>query len=239
VDVTNPPPDLRFPETSGRAARRYLSVRNQPLYKSRDAPSGGKDAKADKAAIRALARLPWARVESDEKDAGPSEAALRRTVDSGAAVDPVWNRLVAMLIRAKRFDDLQSLARATLEREDSARARLALAKALEGLDRVEEAWTLVKEAFARQPDDPYAIMASAVLAMKKEDEDAAVREKLQKAQAAVAKTRSREASNEFLVVMALHMSLTGNEDAALQVLETVLALDPGHEEAKRLFEVLE
>ena len=44
---------------------------------------------------------------------------------------------------------------------------------------------------------------------------------------------------EFHVVVALHLSLSGNEDVALQVLESVLARDPAHEEAKRLYEALE
>lgn len=242
VDVTNPPPDLRFPETGARTARRYLSVRNEPLYAAKDAASGEKRARADRTALLGLARLPWARVPVDEKDPGQSEAALRRAIDSGAAEEVAWSRLVAILIRAKRFEDLRSLGKARLEREDSARARLALAKALEGLDRPEEAGIQVKEALERQPDDLYANLAAAVLALRQGDDharNAGIQEKLQKAQAAVTKAPSREGFVEFHVIVALHMSLSGNEDAAVQVLENVLARDPGHEEAKRLYEALE
>jgi hypothetical protein len=237
VDVTNPRPDFRFPETGSRIGRRYLSVSNEPLYGAKDAARGVDAKKA--ATLRELARLPWAHVEPKDDDA---EKELRRAAEAGAADEAAWNRLVALLIRGGRFEDLESLGKRGLEREDSARARLALAKACEGLGRLDEAGRHVKEALQRQPDDLLANLAAAVLALREGDgaaARAAVGEPMRKAQAALTRVRSREGWLEFHVVVALHLSLSGKEDAALEVLELVLARDPRHEEARRLFDALE
>jgi tetratricopeptide (TPR) repeat protein len=239
VDVMNPRPDFRFPETTDRTARRYLSVSDEPLYVGKDESAIQKGAGASKAALRKLARLPWAHVPSDGKE---SEGDLRRAVESAAAADGAWDRLVALLIRARRFEDLESLAKARLEREDSARARLALAKACEGLERPEDARSHVKEALERHPDDLFANLAAAVLALREggdREERARSQEPLGKASAALRKGNSREGLIEYYVVVALQLSFSGNVDGALDILENVLALDKGHEEARSLLDALE
>ena len=87
------------------------------------------------------------------QDWSAAEKSARRSIALDPTREAAWDILSSCLLDAKKYRKAATVCRQRLERTDSARNRLLLAKAYESLDQLDKAEEIVRAGLKREPDD--------------------------------------------------------------------------------------
>lgn len=171
-----------------------------------------------------------------------AERTLRRAV----ALDPkrtqAWETLVFILASTKRAEALLDLCQARLREEDTARARLLLAKAWELLPDWGRVLQTTEALQRRYPEDLYANLALAAALVRSSDHEAVLGRAIQllaKAEKLAGSSPSREQVINLLFSRGLMFGLAGQIASARHQLGQVKELDSDHPGLQEALEILD
>ena len=164
---------------------------------------------------------------------------LRRAVALDPTRSQAINTLAVLLSKAKAFDELVPLLQRQVQREDTARNHLMLAKVYDKMNRPQDVATQVSAAMERDPDDQSANLARFALLLRADD--------LAKANGQLVRTAKLLASpnkpsptqtSDFALLTGGFMALSGKTDTAKQLFQRMVASDAQNEDAQKLLAAL-
>ncbi len=172
-----------------------------------------------------------------------SDTAAVETLRRAIALDPTRPQaseiLIGLLASDQRYAEVETVARAQLKIEDTVRAHLVLAKALDAQERPQEVPAQISAALALAPDDLTANLARAALLLRANDLAPASEQltkvaQLMQAQPAPPAIQQRN----YALLQAVLLALQGQTAAAQTALQAILTAQPKSESAQKLLDAL-
>lgn len=164
---------------------------------------------------------------------------LRRAVALDPTLGQGWEILAGMLVSDNRFYELATLIQSRLQRQDTARNHLLLAKVYDKMNRPQDVETQVRAALEREPDDLTANLARIALLLRAGD-TAQAEEPLARTakRLAPAAKPSRQQTLDYGLLRGIFLALSDESAAARQQLQTVLTSDPKNQAAQKALAAL-
>ncbi len=175
-------------------------------------------------------------------DVPGAEQTLRRAATLDSKRTQAWETLIFILATSKRPEALLSVCEDRLKAEESARARLFLAKGHEmrsDWDRVLETTETLER---RYPDDLYANLAAAAAALHTARDEAGLRRAAQsiaKAEKLLGTAPARDEVVNLLFLRGLLFALADATEPALRQLRQVKQIEPHFEGVEEALEIVE
>jgi tetratricopeptide (TPR) repeat protein len=176
------------------------------------------------------------------RDLRGAEATLRRAIELDPGRDPAWNGLIFLLATSKRPADLLTVCTDWLQRRESARARLLVAKALEQLGRWDQVVSSVETLHRRYPDNLEANLALAAALVRTVEGPTPlprIVHCLSRAEKLLGNTPTADQIRSFLFTRGLVFALGGEPDRARDDFRQVLDLDKADADAREALDILE
>lgn len=165
------------------------------------------------------------------------------TLKQAVALDPTrvqgWELMALILSEGERYGELATLIEARLQRDNTARNHLLLARAYDRLNRQQDVQAQVQAALRLEPNDPTANLAGAALLLRADDLPDANQQLERVAKLLTAHGKpSRNQMLDYVLFHGVLLALDGQTEAARQQLESVLASDAQNEGAQKALAAL-
>ncbi len=175
-------------------------------------------------------------------DFAAAEANLRRVLVSDPERESAWEALVLLLVTSNRFETLAAACESRLERRESARDHLLLAKAYSAVGDNAKVLTALEPARRRHPEDFNINLASAAALLRGAGDDTTLAQAAQlisRAEKAAGNQATAEQTANLLFLRGMFLALIDRSELARSHLERVLELDPGREEAREALKLID
>lgn len=176
------------------------------------------------------------------RDVRGAESSLRRAVDLDPKRNQAWESLVYLLASNKRSEDLLVVCEARLKTEESAHARLLLAKAYEQLERWDRLLDTAETLQRRYPEDFNANLALAAALLRRPPDDAALSRSahaIAKAEKLLGTSPTADQVVNLLVLRGVLLGLAGQTEAARSSFKQLLEIEKDNADAREALEILE
>jgi tetratricopeptide (TPR) repeat protein len=170
-----------------------------------------------------------------------SNASFRQALRLDPERDSAWEGLVALLVIGERFDELATLCEEKLQKRDSARARLLLAKAYERTRDYATVLATLEPATRRFPDDFLINLATAAAILRVGTDDTSLAQAAQligRAEKVAGDSPTPEQMVSLLVARGLFFGLLNQSEPARANLEKALETDPSRDDVREALTLL-
>src|SRR6185437_3005861 len=160
---------------------------------------------------------------------------LRQAIELDPSRERSWDMLTALLAEQTKSEEVIAVARKRVERQDTARNRLLLAKALVIHKQFDEATSQLRAGLKCEPRDPDCCRGLAAMLLKRDDAKSLKEagEQLDTVKEPTAGTNDKARRMNYLLMPGLSTALNARPDPAKAMFKQILQHDNGNASAAR------